>query len=97
MEGIKADVLDEVDPIDLDLVDLGPELNGLVFFASDNRPEIVLGQRDDPVFRLDALVKELLLLLKNGVNRLYPMIISQAYGLRVAPLKRLNDAQEFGQ
>tara|TARA_R110000751_G_scaffold210384_1_gene314125 strand:+ start:38604 stop:39206 length:603 start_codon:yes stop_codon:yes gene_type:complete len=47
MEGIEVQVLYEADAVDLELIDLCPELNGLYFLAAHDRPEIILADTYD--------------------------------------------------
>ena len=68
MKRIKADILNEIDSIDLDLIELGSKLNALAFLASDNGSEIGLGQRNDPAFRFDPMIKQPALLLKDPLD-----------------------------
>tara|TARA_R110000764_G_scaffold236142_1_gene331074 strand:+ start:8422 stop:9024 length:603 start_codon:yes stop_codon:yes gene_type:complete len=52
MEGVEAQVLYKTDTVDLELVDLCPELNGLYLLAAHDRPEIILADTYDTPYRL---------------------------------------------
>jgi len=42
MKRLKAEVFNEVDPVELEHIHLGPELHRLYFLPSDNGPHIAL-------------------------------------------------------
>jgi hypothetical protein len=62
MEGIEAKVFDKTDPIDLELIDLGPELDLFGFFAAYDGPDIVLIQAHDAGFGFYPFIKVSVLL-----------------------------------
>src|SRR5690606_31121958 len=62
VKGVEADMLDKADAIDLYLVHLSAKLHGFYFFSPDNRTQIGFMQADNTVRRLNAFMKQSVLL-----------------------------------
>src|SRR5690606_1977713 len=58
VEGIEAQMFYETDPADLELVDLGPELHGLLFLAPYDGPDIGPVHAHDTVLGFLPLVEQ---------------------------------------
>src|SRR5690554_2197842 len=50
IEGIKADMFYEIDPINLYFIDLSSKLNRFDFFAPDNGPYVIFRDANDAIF-----------------------------------------------
>ena len=54
---MEAKGFDEVDPVDLDLVHLGPKFNPLNLLATNYRSQVGFGQADQPPFGLGPMIE----------------------------------------
>ena len=92
VESVKREVLDERDPVHLDVVDLGPELHASRLFPPDDGTDVVLVHAHDPIAYL-LPVKQSCLLVENflddretlvetqGQSRFFPSLAKHLFHL----------------